>query len=261
MKSVLEQIASALTAERENTEKFRRQLHGFLETNDQQHLLDRLKKGSTYYKKFLQQNITILLRHLEEMKQKKRVKAYVTSLTDLDQLFSKKLEEVDKAVYLTECILEGRYDYDFSDLAEQRTQERTQVLTEIQSKVSPKKSKKEKSSKKSKKDEVNTYDLTLGLLKHGMTMKEIAQERGLALSTIEGHLARAVEKGLLDIDKLLSEADITLITRALKEMPEGFTSKDLFVRLGGKFSYGLLRAVMSHTGIQSAHTKGEKTPD
>jgi len=258
---VLEQIASALTAERENTEKFRRQLHTYLETNDQTQLLDRLKKGSAYYKKFLQQNIAVLLRHLEEMKQKKRVKSYVTSLTDLDQLFSKKLEEVDKAVYLTECILEGRYDYNFSSLAEQRTQERAQVLTEIQSKVAPKKSKKEKGVKKTKKDEVSTHDLSLKLLEFGMTIEDIAKERGLALSTIEGHLAKAVEKGRLGIDKLLSEANITLITRALKEMPEVFTSKDLFVKLGGKFSYGMLRAVMSHTGIKSSHTNGEKTPD
>lgn len=260
MKPVLEQIANALTAERINTEKFRRQLHTFLEASDHASLRDRLKAGSAYYKKFLQENIAVLLRHLEEMKQKKRVKSYVTSLTDLDQLFSKKLEEVDKAVYLTESILEGRNDYNFSNLAEQRIQERAQLLTAIESKASPKKSKKEKGVKKSKKDEVSTYDLTLGLLEHGMTMKEIAQERGLALSTIEGHLARAVEKGRLGIDKLLSEADITLITHALKEMPEGFISKDLFVWLGGKFSYGMLRAVMSHTGIKSV-SKGEKSPE
>lgn len=258
MKPVLEQIAHALTSERENTEKFRRQLHVLLEANDQPRLIDRLKKGSAYYKQFLQQNIAVLLRHLEEMKQKKRVRAYLTSLTDLDQLFSKKLEDVDKAVYLTECILEGHYDFNFASLAEQRVQERTQVLTEIQSKATPKKSK--KGAGKSKKEEVSTYDLTLGLFKHGMTPEAIAKERGLATSTIEGHLAKAVEKGLLDIDKLLSEADITLITQALQDMPEGFTSKDLFFKLGSKFSYGMLRAVMSYAGIKSSHPKGEKSP-
>jgi hypothetical protein len=43
----------------------------------------------------------------------------------------------------------------------------------------------------------------------------------------------------------------------LKEMPEGFTSKDLFTKLGGKFGYGMLRAVMNHTGIQSTRQREE----
>jgi len=38
-------------------------------------------------------------------------------------------------------------------------------------------------------------------------------------------------------------------------MPEGFTSKDLFMKLEGNYGYGKLRAVMSHTGIKSTHQK------
>jgi hypothetical protein len=55
----------------------------------------------------------------------------------------------------------------------------------------------------------------------------------------------------------MSEQDVGTITHALKEMPEGFTSKDLFTKLGGKFGYGMLRAVMNHTGIQSTRQREE----
>ncbi|HKZ37723.1 MAG TPA: AAA family ATPase, partial [Chryseolinea sp.] len=87
MSTVLEQISNTLVAEKDNTEKFRRQLDNLLHSNDQTQLLERIKKGSDYYKTILQQQINILLSHLEEMRQKKRVKTYVNNLSDLDQLF------------------------------------------------------------------------------------------------------------------------------------------------------------------------------
>src|SRR3990170_203263 len=135
MSTVLEQISNTLLAEKENTEKFRRQLTNLLHSNDQTQLLERIKKGSDYYKTILQQQINILLAHLEEMRQKKRVKTYVNNLSDLDQLFFKKLEEVDKAMYLTESILKGLHQYDFSKLAEQRASDRAKTLAEIRSKI------------------------------------------------------------------------------------------------------------------------------
>ncbi len=260
MKPVLEQINIVLLAEAENTSKFRRQLLNLLQENQQAQLLERIKKGSDYYKGVLAQVMKMLLRHLEEMKKQKRVKGYITSLADLDQLFSKKREEVDKALYLTEGILEDRNHFDFTKLTEERTAERIKLLDEIRKEVGikPIKEKKEKrvrGSKKSKEGELSTYDITLQLLERGLSIEDIAKERDLAVGTIESHLSKAVTENRISIFKFMNEEDVNTISTALKEMPEEFSSKDLYIKLEGKFGYGSLRAVMSHNGVKSTKPK------
>jgi transposase len=41
------------------------------------------------------------------------------------------------------------------------------------------------------------------MAEEGLSVKEIAAKRNLASSTIEGHLARGVEKGKIDIAKVM----------------------------------------------------------
>ena len=260
MKPVLDQVRDLLVVETENTGRFRNQLALLLEGNQYPLLLERIKKGSDYYKGILWPMVKMLLRHIEEMKKQKRVKAYVTSLTDLDQLFSKKLEEVDKSLYLTEGILEGRDHFDFSKLTEERALERARMLDEIRVQVGvtptkPKKPKRSRGLKKGNKEELNTYDTTLKMLEEGLSTESIAKERGLVVGTIESHLAKAVEAGRISIFKFMSEENVNIITNALKEMPEEFHSKELYIKLDGKFGYGQLRAVMNHTGIKSNRQK------
>ncbi len=256
MKPVLEQIRNMLLAEAENTIRFRRQLINLLDNREHAQLAERIQKGSAYYKGILQVAIKLLLRHLEEMKKQKRVKTYVGHLTDLDQLFAKKLESIDKAMLLTEGILEGRDDFDFSKLAGERALERAKMLDEIRAQVGAAPIRERKSrSKRAPKGE--TQKLTLKLLESGLTAEGIAKERGLAISTIESHLAKAVEDGHIHIFQFVPEANVIAITEVLKKMPEDFSSKELFERLDGKYTYGLLRAVMSHVGIKSARHKDD----
>lgn len=256
MKPVLEQIAEALEAENTNTEKFRLQLTALLNANDSIQLVERIRKGSAYYKTHLIQNTKTLLHHLEVIRQRKRVKAYVNQLTDLDQAMSKKCEEVDKAAFLTEAILNGHEKFEFSALTRQRSEERGALLAEIRKQVEAvtqakrqRKPRKERLSanrhgKRKNAGDPNTYDITLDLLNSGMTVEQIARERGLVGGTIEGHLAKAVETGRVSIFKFMTEESIMEIINARRELPEDATSKELYDRLNGKFGYGQLRAAM-----------------
>ena len=190
--------------------------------------------------------------HIEETRQKKRIKTYLNTLIDLDQLYGKKLEEVDKALCLAESILEGKYEFDFSALREQRAAVRAKILEEIRAKLQiPVGKKKKGKGKKSSKNEPSTHDVTLKLLESGMTVGEIATERSLAEGTIEGHLAKAVEEGRVSIFKFMSNEQVSTIEAAVKAMPEDFSSKELYMALEGKFNYGQLRAVLSHMRIVS----------
>ncbi len=247
MKPVLEQMATMLEAEKVNTEKFRRQLGGLLASEDRAGLLERVKKGSEYYKEFLWQSVKVLLEHTQEIKQQKKVKTYLNTLSELDQLLAKKLEAVEKAAMLIEGILQGHHQFDFSSLTKKRTSDRTLLLADIEKRL-PSPAKRARAGKKGKKNAggPSTYDITLKMWNDGMDIESIARERGLVTGTIEGHLAKAVQAGNIDIFKFVPEDDFAVIVKAIDEMHETFTSKDLFLKLDSRFSYPKLRAVMNY---------------
>ena len=253
MKPVLTQIVEALAGQRINTETFRRQLSALLNQNDQSQLMDRMAKGRAYYRSFLFNLIRLLLEHLEVMRHQKRVKTYMTHLGELDQSLSKKLEEVDTTLLLTEGILQGQSHFDFSILTKQRVDERTAMHVEIQKSqgdTSSRTLKRKKEGKSKKKKGISTCDITREMFNKGMTIDQIAKERELVTSTIEGHLAKAIESEQLDISALLNEAELSEITGVIEHLPTGFISKDLYEALRGKYGYGKLRAAMSHLKSQ-----------
>ena len=250
MQPVLEQISISLGGERENTEKFRWQLQNLLRADDQEKLLERIKKGSDYYKKILEENVKKLLTHTAEMKQHKRVKTYLNGLEELDQLFSKTLEEVDKSQLLIEGIVKGNQSFDFSILAKVRLAERGRLLDEIKAQFPDSKKGSGKKKGGRKKDGPSTYDITLQMWKEGKDIETIAKERELVPGTIEGHLAKAVQSGQIEIFDFIKEEDVKLISKAIEELPKEFTSKDLFGKLDGKYSYAKLRAVMSYVELK-----------
>jgi len=254
MKPVLLQLSEALEAQRANTETFRRQLVELLSANNHAQLMERIAKGREYYRAFLFNLLRLLLEHLEVMKQQKRVKTYVTQLGELDLAFNKKLEEVDTTWLLTEGIVQGQSRFDFSALTKQRLEERATLLTEIHMSQHDNSSRARKRKKERKikiKNGISTFDITLEMFNKGMTIEQIAKERELVPSTIEGHLGKAIEAKRLDISALVNEAELNEITGVIEHLPTGFISKDLYDGLRGKYGYGKLRAVMSHLKSQA----------
>ncbi|MBT1703849.1 helix-turn-helix domain-containing protein [Fulvivirgaceae bacterium PWU20] len=256
VKSVLQPIANALDAEKENTVKYRRQLAGLL--SDHGLLVERLRKGSDYYKTLLAEKLKTLVLHQHEMHQHKRVKTYVNQLTELDVAFTRKLDELDKVLVLTEAILNGKENIDVEQLKVQSTAKRSLMMEEIR-KLMPeisvkeqKKTKKEKKAKKDKTSEKSTYDISLELLKSGMTVTEIAAQRQLAVSTIEGHLAKGVASGAIPISTLADDETVREVSEAITTLPQEFTLKELFEKLNGRYGYGVLKAVVAHTEMSKS---------
>ncbi len=253
MKPVLTQLKGSLTAESDNLWRFRVQLASLLESGKNEDLLERIRKGSDYYKKLLWDQAKLLAQHIEDMRGEKRVKGYLSDLGDLDQLISKKLEEVDKIFHLAEGILDGREHFDFQGIKAARNDARSAMLQSIVRSEKPV-SKKGKKKKKDP-DGRSSYDISVSMAQEGLSIEDIATQRELVKSTIEGHLARGVEDRRIDILKFMSQPDVDTISSALREMPSDFISSELYTKLKGAYSYGQLRAVMSHTGIKSTRKK------
>ncbi len=95
--------------------------------------------------------------------------------------------------------------------------------------------------------------LSLGLFQSGQSISEIAKSRGFTETTIEGHLAQAIENGTaLDPRALYTAEEEQEMQAAL----HGYTEpalKPVFEHLGGRISYGKLRLYRAITAQLAVH--------
>ncbi|MBM3275525.1 MAG: helix-turn-helix domain-containing protein, partial [Candidatus Sericytochromatia bacterium] len=96
----------------------------------------------------------------------------------------------------------------------------------------------------------DTSQTSLAMFREGMAVTEIARARGLARSTIEGHLARFVASGELDAVQLLSPDKLQTIARKLDEMA-GQPLGALKQALGEDCSIGEIKIVQAHRSRMS----------
>jgi hypothetical protein len=102
--------------------------------------------------------------------------------------------------------------------------------------------------KEVKKAGMTTQQQSYELFKSGKTVVEIARERNLAVSTIEGHLAHYVSTGELDIERLVDPDRIAAISNYLHEHETKLLS-EVRNALGEDYSYGEIRLVATKIGL------------
>lgn len=96
----------------------------------------------------------------------------------------------------------------------------------------------------------NTYELTRQLLDQGLALEEIAKERGLALTTIEGHVARFIKDGEYKATDFVSKEKYDEIVDYFESTGDKSLSiaKDV---LGDEFSYGEIKMVLAELEKQN----------
>jgi hypothetical protein len=242
MTAIPTQIRDVVVAESANTLRFRSQLQGLLESDRLEDFLDRVSKGMAYYKALLLEQRKLLNKHLSIARAAKRGKRYLNDLNDLDQLIGRHWEKLNKIHVVASGILQRNGSFDLTSAQAESRQSREAIAAQVTYSPPAKKKKKRKGKEKGA-DEPSTIDVTLALMAEHLTVAEIAEKRGLARSTIEEHLATAVEKGRIMINAVVEQEAIEEITAAIAEMEEGFSLSMLRSKLGDRFGYGQLRAV------------------
>lgn len=96
-----------------------------------------------------------------------------------------------------------------------------------------------------KKPKVDTKKLSFDLFQSGKSIADIAAERSLTPSTIEGHLAHFIEQGELDIFSVLEREKVESIARYLQENP-GESQGAVKVNFGDDCSYGEIKMVQHY---------------
>lgn len=94
--------------------------------------------------------------------------------------------------------------------------------------------------------EGSTYLVTLDLYKQGKSPKEIAKERDMNLNTIYGHLGHLCAIGhTIDLSPLITEQEITDITKAMDTLGPTAKLSDIFTALKERIDYNKIRLGMA----------------
>lgn len=118
--------------------------------------------------------------------------------------------------------------------------------------------KKQKNNRQAKKKKLNTYQQTMQLIENKKSIKEIAHERGLAETTIQGHILR-ISRDYPEVDiaylkpehsvfKQVSEAYQVCLRSATEEdfgSDSKLRSRLVFDQLKGKFDYSTIKLCYS----------------
>jgi tRNA uridine 5-carbamoylmethylation protein Kti12 len=99
--------------------------------------------------------------------------------------------------------------------------------------------------KEVEKASLSTQETSFDLFKSGKTIPEIAQQRGMAVSTIEGHLSNFIGTGELSIDQFVAPERVKAIIEYL-EKHKGGNLTDIRAGLNNQYSFGEIRMVIKH---------------
>lgn len=263
MKTALMLFREKLRSEEENTQKFRGQLIRLLHEDKRDELLVRIEKGGAYYNDLLQADMRGLFQHMAQAEMLSRTKEYTNALKEIDGMLMKKVATIAKVGYLTTCILHGEEVKRRPEIEKGLTDKRAAMVGEVRAwaeehkpKTSTKSGRKRKGTKGEKTEKPtkgSTYQETYALRKEGLTLEEIAAKRSMAKSTIEGHFARGIEEGTLDIGGLMPEAERDAIADWMREhKDQGLNAAQ--GHFYGRFSYGQLRMVQAWVKRETTET-------
>lgn len=201
--------------------KFTNQLKNILANKpiDEPLLNERVTKAKQYFATALHEGIAKPIAEIHALlKLKPKVKQYLGDLADLEKVVWAKIREVEKITF-------GDMDFAVDEI--RRTEPK--IVIEPAKKVIKGESQR----------------ISLQLYKEGKTIDEIALERGMAASTIEGHLAEFVSTGEVNIFDLVSTELVNQVKEAMVDVEEGKLSP-IREKIGDEVSYGKLKMVINY---------------
>jgi uncharacterized protein YpbB len=242
--------------------KFQNQLNNLFskEKPEWNFIYERVQAAYQYFFKPLDAQVYSIMKRRYELAKIKKTKSYSEELEELEQEVVAVVHRLMKGRLLMEAILNEKpftketvksveitnYVIAKGHSIQQELRANRSMMDEMMEEdfvdvielVKAKKVKEEKIVKK------NTYEITLELFEEGKTMEEIANERQLGISTIEGHFAKLIQQEKMEITDVLDPKRISEIESYLEEA-EGKTLGTLKDELGDKVTYGELKWVQA----------------
>lgn len=135
--------------------------------------------------------------------------------------------------------------YEYFEYEKKLEPEEVALMKKVKvNKEKPKKEKKEELRDDTGK-KLNTFEYSYWLYNQGNTVEQIAEKRGLNQSTIEGHLARYVASGDLDVHEFVDADTLEKVEAYCEKHPEEKALKPIFEHFDAKIPYGVLRMAIA----------------
>jgi hypothetical protein len=239
-------LLKEVTGQYEVALKFRRQLEQLFigcEHEGYGPLYNRAVAAASHFTKAIEEKLLSPLRlHLNAVRPKPKVKKYVNELTDLWLLFERKKQQVNQALQLAEALHKS-----------EGLGALMKMVEEQQKPIEVKLPKEEVNASKGKQVKGETGRLSLQMFKEGKSIADIAAERNLTASTIEGHLAGFVATGEVDVLDLVDAKKLDKVIAIMKDHP-GISHSEVRRMMNEEVSYGQIRAIVYYLSlVQEQH--------
>jgi uncharacterized protein YpbB len=186
-------------------------------------LQQRVLKSIHYFgEQLAKEIIEPLHQYIVSIQNKKGVRGFLKKADEVEQALLSKLKQLEKLQFGDSAFYEGSSFFKAD-------------ITLISEKI----------QKKQEKGE--SHRESLRLYKEGKRIEDIAKERLMATSTIEGHLASFIRSGEVKIADFLNEIELAEIKKVIDKF-DNLQLGPIKSELGDKFTYGQLRMAVSYFG-------------
>ena len=236
------QLLDKALLQQETASKFSRQLDQLLinaAEDGYRQLQQRTQAGAGYFIKGLEEELLQpLQQRIGETRGKSKLKKYGQTLQELKILFTRKKQQIEEALQMVEGLTKGIATTNLlTGLQEQRkAREEAPAADSTETR---------NQSPTAKPPKGETRRISLQLYKEGVSIANIATQRGLAATTVESHLASFIPTGEIDIKELVPEHKMPRIIAVIKEIG-GAALGPIKSRLGEDCSFGEIRCVMNY---------------
>ncbi len=253
-----------------HADKFLNQVRLILSQQDKDYTMleERVNAAKNYFAPIVADLSNKVCDKIIEVKTEKRVKAFITELLELEASVYGKLQQLEKSVLFLHAI-KNKKEITKEDLKKlndkEARKEKLQSLLYVEQSseyegeeiVREHKSRgKKKRSKKSdfgynpedeiadKEIKIASKELSYNMFLEGKDVEEIALERKLSITTIEGHLATYIATGKLTSDRFVDIVKSEIIIGIAKEL-KTYKLAEIKAALSDDFSYSEIRFALA----------------
>ncbi|KQB99413.1 helix-turn-helix domain-containing protein [Pedobacter sp. Hv1] len=241
-----------------NADKFLKQIERLFIAGDTESLallLERTEAAEGYFNPQLEQMSNSIFELIEVVKTEKQTKEYLAELIDMEAMFYEQFKKIRKAKAMLAAANKGVELTKEEVLALYQSAKREEQVKQAYTLPNkeefnpsadefysrPKAAKKAKSAALPK---IDTKEVTLVLFKEGKTLAEIAKERKITQSTIEGHLAHFVAKQEIEASELVPAKRLAEITATIVKL-KSIRLNDLREHLGKSYAFGEIKIAIA----------------
>ena len=222
---VVNSLLQKTIEQREVAERFCAQIQSMLPSPDIELLQERIGKAINWFVKSLYEQLIVPIHnHTASLQGKSGTRLLTNALIETEAVYWNKLNLLQSSRFP---------EFSFEGIEIKYYKERLETVS-IKRKGKPIKGSSQLES--------------LELFKSGNPIEKIAEQRGLAISTVQGHLAQFVLSGELEPQQLIAQEIIDAVLSALNNAGSDDNSAIIKDRLGENFSYADIRIVQNYRG-------------